>query len=228
MFSVVGRSASPGDFGRRVDPVRQGALSALGIRDPLAAQRPREIATFDGRFAADPVVTLLHVVPGGLLLVLMPLQFSARLRNRHLGFHRWSGRLLVAGGLIAALTGFYFGVLAPYGGAGETAAIAFFGSLFVFALLRAFTAIRRRQVALHREWMIRAVAIVLGVSMVRVVGAVLDLALTPAGVAPADLFVLSLWLGWGATLAAGEAWIRETRPRARIDLAEEALVRSRS
>ena len=28
-----------------------------------------------------------------------------------------------------------------------------------------------------------------------------------------NLFVLSLWLGWGMTLAAGEAWIRHCRPQ---------------
>ncbi|MBC8647631.1 MAG: DUF2306 domain-containing protein [Thermoanaerobaculia bacterium] len=213
MVSVIGRGVFPGDLARRVDPARQRALSALGIEDPLIAKRPDELKKFDGRFAADIPMTLMHVVTGGLLLILTPLQFSSRVRNRYLRFHRWSGRLLITSGLIAALTGFYFGLLVPYGGPGETAAIVFFGGLFVFSLIRAFVAIRKRQVELHREWMIRAVAIVLGVSMVRVVGAVLDVALTPSGIAPPDLFVLSLWLGWGMTLIAGEAWIRHSRPQ---------------
>jgi uncharacterized protein (TIGR02246 family) len=226
MLSVAGRGAHPGDFGRRVDPVRRDALSALGIRDPRIAQRADEVAKFDARFGADPVMTLLHVLPGGLVLLLAPLQFSARMRSRHLAFHRWSGRLLVAAGLVAALTGFYFGVLVPYGGIGETAAISLFGGLFVFALVRAYFAIRGREVKLHREWMIRAVAVVLGVPMVRVVGAFLDVALTPWGVAPADLFVLSLWTGWGLALLAGELWIRRTRaarPTRRAGLAAAVL-----
>jgi hypothetical protein len=40
---------------------------------------------------------------------------------------------------------------------------------------------------------------------------VFDLALTPAGLPPRELFVLSLWTGWTLTLAAGELWIRYTR-----------------
>jgi hypothetical protein len=35
--------------------------------------------------------------------------------------------------------------------------------------------------------------------------------LTPAGLPPPELFVLSLWTGWTVTLAAGELWIRYTR-----------------
>lgn len=75
----------------------------------------------------------------------------------------------------------------------------------------AVVAIRRGQVARHREWMIRAFAVALGISTVRVVGTVFDVALTPAGVPPPEVFVLSLWTGWTLTLAAAEAWIRYTR-----------------
>jgi hypothetical protein len=101
----------------------------------------------------------------------------------------------------------------PYGGLGEATAIAFFGGLFVVAVGRAFVAIRKHQVARHREWMIRAFAIAIGISTVRVVGAVFDFALTPTGLRPPALFALSLWTGWGVTLGAGELWIRYTRPR---------------
>ena len=99
----------------------------------------------------------------------------------------------------------------PYGGPGETAAILLVSGLFLTALIRAFAAIRGKRVALHREWMIRAIAVAIGVSAVRVVGAAFDVALSPAGVRPADVFVLSLYTGWGVTLVAAELWIRYTR-----------------
>ena len=94
-------------------------------------------------------------------------------------------------------------------------AIALFGGLFLTAISRAFIAIRRHQVARHREWMIRAFAIAIGVSTVRVVGAVFDVTLTPAGIRPPQIFVLSIWVGWVITLGAAEAWVRYTRPRSR-------------
>ncbi|HEU5251388.1 MAG TPA: DUF2306 domain-containing protein [Thermoanaerobaculia bacterium] len=218
----IGRGVFPGDFATRADPVRGQILAALHRADPFASERAQELDRFDVRYAANPLLTLAHVVPGGVFLILAPLQFSARIRNRHIRFHRWSGRVLVATALVAAAAGLHFGLSMPYGGSGEAAAIAVFGGLFVIAVLRAFVAIRQRQVAVHREWMIRAFAIAIGIATVRVVAAVLDLALTPAGVGPSKIFVLSLWIGWGATLAAAEIWIQHTRPATRSVLEEIA------
>ena len=61
--------------------------------------------------------------------------------------------------------------------------------------------------------MIGVFAIAIAISSVRVVGVVLDAALTPTGVRPPDIFVLSVWTGWVITLAVAELWIRYTRPR---------------
>jgi len=84
------------------------------------------------------------------------------------------------------------------------------GGLFL-ALARAVAAIRAGRVAAHREWMIRAFAVALGISTVRLVAAALDLVVSPYGVPLAPLFVASLWIGWGVTVAAAELWIRYTR-----------------
>jgi uncharacterized membrane protein len=209
--AVVGRGLFIPDFATRADPVRQQIMAALHREDPLVTNRPEELHRFDQRFAADPLLTLLHILPGGIFLVLAPLQFSSRIRNRHIQFHRWSGRVLIVAAVAATLAGLYFGLRMPYGGLGEATAIAFFGGLFLFSLGQAFTAIRRRQVTRHREWMIRAFSIAIGISTVRVVAAIFDVAFTPAGLQPAPLFALSLWTGWAITLGAGELWIRYTR-----------------
>ena len=209
--AVVGRGVFPGDFTRRADPLRSKVLAAFHRQDPLASQRPAELDRFDGRFAAEPLVTMLHILPGGLLLALAPLQFSSRIRNRHIRFHRRSGRILAGAAILSALAGLYFGLSVPYGGWGERVAITVFGVLLLVSVIRAVLAIRSGDVARHREWMIRAFAIVLGISAVRVVGTLFDVALTPAGVSPPAQFVLSLWTGWTLTLASAEVWIRYTR-----------------
>lgn len=209
--AAVGRGVFRADFATRADPVRQKLLAALHREDPFLAQRAKELDRFDDRFAANPLLTLLHILPGGLVLILAPFQFSSRIRRRHIQFHRWSGRILVLAAFVAAIAGLYFGLLMPYGGVGEVTAVAFFGGLFVVAVGRAFVAIRRQQVTRHREWMIRAFAIAIGISTVRVVSAVFDMALTPLGLRPQDLFALSLWTGWAISLATGEFWIRYTR-----------------
>lgn len=208
------RAAFHADLGARMEPNRERLFHALGLEDPNQGVRSIEVARFDSSFAAHPLQTLLHVVPGGLFLALAPLQFWSRLRTRHPRFHRWSGRFLVAAGLASGLNGLYFGLLMPFAGPPESVGIALFGGLFLLALVRGFVAIRRRDQAGHREWMIRAFAIALGISTVRVLGALFDLALTPLGVAPAPVFLLSVWLGWIVTIGAAELWIRRTRPHA--------------
>ncbi len=210
---AVGRAAFPTVFITRVEPVRVRMMTVLHRDDPFASQRAEILDRFDSRFAAHPGPTLLHILPGGIFLALAPLQFSARIRRRHIRVHRWSGRLLLLAGCVTAVTALYFGLLMPYGGPGEAAAIALFGGLFLVAVTRAFIAIRRHQVARHREWMIRAFAIAIGISTMRVVGVALEIAFTPAGLPPRALFVLSIWTSWAITLGAAELWIRHTRAR---------------
>ena len=211
IVAAAGRGIFRSDLATRADPMRQQLLDALHRTDPFLPQRPGELVRFDRRFALNPVATLMHVLPGGLFLILAPFQFSSRIRSRYIRFHRWSGRILVLTAVVAALAGLYFGLLMPYGGTAEVAAIVFFGGLFLLAVVRGFLAIRSRQMPRHREWMIRAFAIGIGISTVRIVSAALDFAFTPAGIRPPDLFALSLWIGWGVTLVGAEFWIRYTR-----------------
>ena len=191
-------------------------LHSIQRNDAVVLQWLQELRELDRKFAADWVLTLLHIVPGGIFLVFALLQFSERVRSRHIRFHRWSGRVLVVAAFAAGVTGWYFGVLTPYGGLSEGSATAVFGGLFLAAIGRAFVAIRRGQVALHREWMIRAFALAISVSTVRLVGAPLQ------AVAPVSFHELrgpSFWIGWAITLGAAELWIRYTR---RVDQPESS------
>ena len=214
--AALGRGVFPSDLATRAEPFRQQLLDALHRDDPLALLRAEQLALFDGRFAAHPAATLFHIVPGAIFLILAPLQFVSRVRDRHIRFHRWSGRLIVLAAWVSGVAGLFFGLLMPYGGLGEAIAIALFGGLLLTAVTVGLVSIRRGQVARHREWMIRAFAAAIAVSTVRVVAAVLDLALTPAGVGPQAIFVLSIWIGWVVTVGAAELWIIYTRPRAPI------------
>jgi uncharacterized membrane protein len=206
-----GRGVFVSDFAARAEPLRQQILHALDRDDAFGAERAVDISIFDGRFDAHPLATVLHILPGGLFLLLAPLQFSPRVRVRFIQFHRWSGRVLVLAAITAASTGLYFGLFVPFAGAAESVPIGLFGALLLFSLWKAVASIRSRRVERHREWMIRAFALALAVSTVRIVGAVLDLTLTPSGFGPRPMFVIAIWTGWVTTLAAAEIWIRYTR-----------------
>jgi uncharacterized membrane protein len=219
--AAIGRAAFPADALTQADWMRQWSFAALGLIDPFAAGRPAELARIDGRFGANPFLIVLHVVAGGIFLVMAPLQFSSWMRANHIGIHRWSGRILLPALSISVAAGMYFGIVIPYAGLGEAIAIATFGGVFLISACRGYLAIRRGQVARHREWMIRMFASAIAISSVRLAGSFVDLALTPYGFAPTDLFVVSLWVGWLTTLGGAEAWIRYTRPRVSVTFASK-------
>ena len=208
--AAISRVVFADDAITRVEPVHQWIFNALHLEDPFAAQRPAEVALVDGKFASNRTLTLWHVLPGAAFLLLAPLQFSSSIRRRHVRFHRWSGRLLLPAVVASILPGMYFGILMPYGGPSEAVIIGAAGGLLLIGVCRGFLAIRRRQVARHREWMIRVFAVAIAISTVRVVGAPIDLLLTPAGVHPSTVFAISVWVAIVMTVGAAELWIRYT------------------
>ncbi|MEX2272862.1 MAG: DUF2306 domain-containing protein [Vicinamibacterales bacterium] len=212
----IARTVYLDDLGRRAEPVRLRALETRGVVDPRAAQRALEVAVIDDRFASHRAATLLHVLAGTLFLGLAPLQFSSRIRGRYIALHRWSGRLLLVTGILTTIAGMYFGVLMPFAGVPEAIVIGLVGTFFLFAISTAFMAIRRRDVARHRAWMIRAFAVAMGISTVRLVSIPLDLAMTSRGFSTRTIFVLSLWLGWILTAAGAEVWLAYTRRTAKL------------
>lgn len=181
------------------------------IRQMLPATEVHFVDEFNRWFATHPILTLVHIVPGSLFFILGPFQFSSRIRTRYLRFHRWSGRVVALAALPVGLSGLLFGVVFPFGGPLASSAILVAGAFFLLAVTRAFIAIRRHDVARHREWMIRMFAIGLGISTVRIVGLVL-LPIIPTR--SLELRTgLSFWLGFALTFAAAEFWVRHTRLR---------------
>ena len=205
------RSIYVGDAGVRLELMRREVLPGTSRLVPDPDARLRDVTEFDRRFGRHPLVTRLHTIGGLVFLVLAPLQFAGAVRRRYIQLHRWTGRVLLGLGFVGAVSGLYFGLLMPFTGPLESVVISLAGGLFLFAMVRAFLAIRTGEVGLHREWMIRMFAVAIGISSVRVVGGVLDGALTPAGFSVRQILGLSLWVGWFLTVAAAELWIRRSR-----------------
>jgi hypothetical protein len=73
-----------------------------------------------------------------------------------------------------------------------------------------FWNIRHNNVARHRQWMIRAFGVALGIATTRpIVGAFFA-----ARLSPQEFFGTAFWLGFTLTLLAAEAWIHYTAPSA--------------
>lgn len=123
---------------------------------------------FDRRYALHPLLAYLHIVPAVVYLVGAPLQLHRRFRQRHLTLHRRIGRGLLGAGVLAGAFAIVFGVRFAFDGPLEASASVVFGLYFLVALGRGLVAIRRRDVATHRRWMVRAFAIALAVGTIRI------------------------------------------------------------
>ena len=85
-------------------------------------------------------MTLIHIIPGLLFMVLGPLQFSSRLRARHLQWHRWSGRVYLICSLIIGVSALVMSVAMPaIGGLTQAVATTLFALLFASSRLSGLT-----------------------------------------------------------------------------------------
>lgn len=177
-----------------------------------AARNPA--AQLDAHFANQRALTLVHIVPGILFMVLGPLQFVRGLRTRYPRLHRWLGRIFLAASAVIGTTGLTMAAGDTIGGGDEKSAIFLFGTLFLFSLGKALWHAMHREFAAHREWMLRGYAIGLAVATIRpIMGAFFAAALLSGHVPqPGKFFGTAFWIGFTLQTMAAEIWIRYTRP----------------
>jgi uncharacterized membrane protein len=199
-------------------------FGGIRIAQTLAASPPTD--AFAVRYVEHPFVAFIHILPGLVFLVFVPLQFIKKIRRTRIGFHRRTGWMLVP---LAAVSGVYAIVAAftlpAFGGVPTVAATVVFGLTFLYSLVRAVRHIRRREVALHREWMIRMFSLALGVATIR---AVQGLAQAFLGTSLEGSFGASFWIAFTLNLGIAEMWIRFTRPRSRTHLVSPAPAPART
>ncbi|MEN3362252.1 MAG: hypothetical protein V7637_6234 [Mycobacteriales bacterium] len=184
-----------------------------------------EITPDNARFFASPVPVVLHIVGISIYSILGPFQFAGAFRRRRPGWHRAAGRLLVPSGLAVALSGLWmtFAYDMPSNSGLLTAFRLVFGSAMAASIVLGFVAIRRRDFARHRAWMIRGYAIAMGAGTqvfthlpwLLIVG-------TPVG----DTKAVLMLAGWLINVAVAEWVIRTRLPAPRPAPAAAPLVAS--
>jgi Predicted membrane protein (DUF2306) len=185
-----------------------------GYHPPAVTSNPAaaRFAALDDLFAHHPILTLVHIVPGLLFMMLGPFQFSssrplppmAPLEWPHFCYLRCGDRIFGTGDELWH---------AGYRGGNQASATTRFATFFLFALCKAFRHIRRREVALHREWMIRAFAVGLAVATIRPIIGMFFATSRFSGLRPYEFFGIGFWIGFVLHLIAAEAWIHATLPR---------------
>lgn len=173
---------------------------------------PQGIPSFpDDGFVNNPVLTLLHILPALLFIVLGLMQFIKRIRTKYPTLHRWNGRVFLIIGVVVGITGIVMGFKMAISGVSETAAITFFGAWLLFALTKAFLLIRKQKIELHREWMIRAFATGMAVTTTRPIVGIFFATSRLTDLTPQDFFGTALWIGFTLHLILAEVWINRTR-----------------
>lgn len=120
---------------------------------------------------------LPHGLAGACALLLGPMQFSDRLRQRYLRLHRVVGWIYVTGAMILAPLGAYIQHFEERLGETRsfTMAAAADAALLMLTTAIALSFVLRRKIPQHRQWMTRSYAVALVFLEVRVIGGVTGL-----------------------------------------------------
>ena len=139
-------------------------LGAGALRLTQLAGGPAVIPA-DPRFDAVPVAVVLHILCSAIFVLLGVLQFLPRFRRAHRAWHRRAGRVIIVAGLVVIGSALWLTLF--YDARPGTGPLLFvlrllFTGVMAFSLVRGLTAIRERDIANHRAWMMRAYALGLG------------------------------------------------------------------
>ena len=187
---------------------------AAGIARLVGLAANPEISTENARFVAAPLSVIVHILSASLFSILGAFQFSSGLRQRSPGWHRVSGRIVVASGIFAALTGLWMTVMYPIPPelqGGLLYAVRVFVSVaMLLSIFLAVTAVKGGDIATHRAWMIRAFALGQGAGMQVVVLLPWMLLIGQPSMLHRDLLMSLAWL---INLLVAEMAIQRWSPR---------------
>ncbi|MEX0289665.1 MAG: DUF2306 domain-containing protein [Flavobacteriaceae bacterium] len=98
-----------------------------------------------------------HIIFGGIALLIGWIQFSKKIRNANLKRHRVIGKIYILAALISGICALY---IAFYANGGLVSALGFgcLGLLWLFTTVRAYSAIKNRDIQLHQGFMVYSYA----------------------------------------------------------------------
>ena len=97
---------------------------------------------------------LMHITGGMVALLTGPFQFWTGFRMRYVNLHRWTGRIFLGGVAVGSIGAYRMATTTTFGWALGFALLALATTWFSCATM-ALYAILKRQVQIHKEWMVR-------------------------------------------------------------------------
>jgi len=122
---------------------------------------PPDLAALDRAFSNHAALTLAHILPALLFVILVPIALLRKTPRA-----AWAEQLLFPLGAVVGITAY---AVSQYsiGGWVERSAVLFFNTLFLISLFQAFRYQKRGELPLKRKWLLRAIIVLLGIATTR-------------------------------------------------------------
>jgi hypothetical protein len=177
---------------------------AVALLMPAGPGAPPELASLDAWFRAHSLLTWAHIACALALVGLLPFIFRKRAGDR-----LWLRRAFFFLGGATGATAYAMSVHAV-GGWLERSAVLVFNTAFLASLAMAYACMRRGDQAQERRWVIRAVAILLGIATTRPVMGVFFATAGISHLTPHQFFGIAFWIGFSLNTMAIELWLRRS------------------
>jgi predicted membrane protein DUF2306 len=179
----------------------------IALLTPGTSGAPPELRNLDAWFRAHAVLTWVHISVALAFVLLLPFVFRV-------GAAR-PGAIEKAFFALGAITGATAYGMSRYavGGWLERSAVLVFDTLFLVSLARAYTMHREGNAEKQRVWMIRAVAVLLGIATTRPVIGAFFATERLTHLTPAKFFGIAFWIGFSINTIVIELWLRSEARR---------------
>jgi hypothetical protein len=173
-------------------------IRRLAILAHPSTSGPSPMVALDRTFLSHTVLTLAHIIPALGFVLVAPFALL-----RRFAAVRWPRNLLYPLGIVVGVTAYAMSAFAV-GGWTERLAVIFFDTLFLYSLLRS----RRYQAQGHhnlgRQWLMRAVAVLLGIATTRPVMGVFFATRHATHLSLQQFFGIAFWIGFSINWIAAE------------------------
>lgn len=152
---------------------------------------------------------LLHITSGMVAILIGPWQFSRRLRQGYLQLHRLSGRVYLIAVMCGCAAAFRLAIGTTFGKAWSFGLCAL-ALAWLTTSAMAYYAIRKRQISIHREWMVRSYVVTFAFVTFRIFN---DFPPMMTWLPDADRSNVVIWACWAIPLLITEVILQLVRMR---------------
>jgi len=148
----------------------------------------------------------IHIILGGLALLIGWVQFSQKIRSQNLFLHRRLGKIYVLAVLASATGGIYIGFFAT-GGIVASAGFVCLGIVWFYTTLMAYINIKNKQVVQHQKMMMYSYAACFAAVTLRLWVPLLGFIITDFTTA----YIIIAWLCWVPNLVVANLIIKQKK-----------------